>query len=114
MDSKKWGPYFWKVMHIVSFSYPDNPSHEDKKNYYNFYNNLQNILPCEYCRKNLKKNYKLLPLNSDVLRNSSTLSKYIYDLHELVNKELNKKSYLSYNDVKIKYDKYKITCKKKS
>ena len=37
----------------------------------------------------------------EVMKSRETFSKYIYDLHELVNKMLNKKSNLSYCDVKL-------------
>ena len=108
MKSSLWGPSFWHVLHILSFNYPDEPTNDDKKNYYTFYYNLQFILPCQHCRDNLIKNYKILPLTADVFKNSSTLSKYIYKLHELVNKELNKKSNLTYIDIKNIYEEYII------
>ena len=38
----------------MSFNYPINPTNQDKKNYREFILNLQNILPCKYCRINLK------------------------------------------------------------
>ena len=56
-----WGPPLWHVLHTISFNYPINPNKEQKINYYNFYNNLKNILPCKYCRDNLSNNLKLLP-----------------------------------------------------
>ena len=112
MDTLKWGPIFWKVLHIVSFSYPKEPTNEDKKNYYTFYYNLQNILPCKHCRENLNKNYKILPLNINVFQDRHTLSKYVYQLHELINNELNKDSFLTYKDVKKEYRKYRIKKKK--
>ena len=31
--------------------------------------NLKNILPCKYCRDNLKKNFKRLPLKEKDLKN---------------------------------------------
>jgi hypothetical protein len=108
MLASLWGPSFWNVLHILSFSYPDEPTNDDKKNYYTFYYNLQYILPCEHCRDNLKKNYKILPLTAEVFKNSDSLSKYIYKLHELINKELNKKTTLTYEDIKNKYEQYII------
>ena len=108
MIGSLWGPSFWNVLHTISFSYPDEPTNDDKKNYYTFYYNLQYILPCQHCRDNLKKNYKILPLTAEVFMNSDSLSKYVYKLHELINKELNKKSTLTYEDIKNKYEQYII------
>lgn len=50
-----WGPSIWHYLHIMSFNYPVQPTDDDKKHYYDFMINLQNVLPCKYCRENLKK-----------------------------------------------------------
>jgi hypothetical protein len=39
-----------------------------------------------------------------------TFSRYIYDLHELVNKMLNKKSNLKYCDVRERYEHFRSRC----
>lgn len=105
-----WGPPLWHSIHTISFNYPIKPTEEDKKNYYNFINNLQNILPCKYCRDNLTKNLKELPLTKDVFKNRDSLSRYIYDLHEKVNTMLNKKSNLSYEDIRDRYEHFRSRC----
>ena len=56
--------------------------------------------PCKYCRINLVNNFKSLPLRYCDMKNRDTFSRYIYDLHELVNKMLKKKSGLTYDAVK--------------
>ena len=78
-----WGPSMWHFLHTMSFNYPINPSEEDKKNYKNFMLNLVNILPCKYCRINLKKNYKVHPLKNCHFKNRENFSRYIYKLHEI-------------------------------
>jgi hypothetical protein len=45
MNPLLWGPQMWNILHIISFNYPNEPTSTDKKNYYNFITNLQNILP---------------------------------------------------------------------
>jgi len=44
------------------------------------------------------------------MKNRSTFSKYIYDLHEVVNTMLNKKSGLSYEDVRERYEHFRSRC----
>ena len=83
-----WGPSLWHTLHTMSFNYPVNPTIEDKKSYQRFICNLRHVLPCKYCRVNLKNNFKSLPPTMKVMKNRETFSKYIYDLHELVNKML--------------------------
>ena len=75
-----------------------------------FIENLQYVLPCGYCRKNIVKNLKTLPLTSKKLKNRYEFSKYIYDLHELVNKMLGKSSGLKYCDVRERYEHFRSRC----
>jgi hypothetical protein len=105
-----WGPALWHVLHTISFNYPVNPTNKNILDYYKFLKNLKNILPCKYCRDNLKKNFKILPLTKEVFENRYSFSKYIYDLHELINKMLNKKSNLTYNDVRNRYENFRSRC----
>jgi hypothetical protein len=52
----------------------------------------------------------MLPLTLEHMKNRETFSRYIYSLHELVNKMLNKKSGLSYNDVRERYEHFRARC----
>ena len=105
-----WGPPMWHYLHTMSFNYPINPTEEDKKHYRDFILNLQYVLPCKYCRINLKTNLKQLPLKMSDMKNRETFSRYIYNLHELVNKMLHKNSNLSYCDVRERYEHFRARC----
>lgn len=105
-----WGPGMWHFLHTMSFNYPVNPTHEDKVNYRNFILNLKNVLPCKYCRMNLKSNFKIHPLTMACMSNRENFSRYIYKLHEIVNKMLKKKSGLSYCDVRERYEHFRSRC----
>ena len=105
-----WGPVAWTFLHTVSFNYPLKPTTEDKKHYRNLILNLQNVLPCGVCRKNLKTNFKTNPLKNSDMKNRETFSRYVYELHEIVNKLLNKKSNLSYCDVRERYEHFRSRC----
>jgi len=105
-----WGPSMWHFLHTMSFNYPVNPTEEDKTHYRDFVINLQYVLPCKYCRQNLANNFKLFPLKMCDMKNRETFSKYIYRLHEIVNKLLKKKSGLSYCDVRDIYENFRSRC----
>ena len=105
-----WGPSMWHYLHIMSFNYPVNPTPEEKKHYRDFVINLQYVLPCKYCRMNLTRNLKQMPLKMSTMKNRETFSKYIYELHELVNKMLKKKSNLKYCDVRERYEHFRSRC----
>jgi len=110
MVTSIWGPPLWHYLHTMSFNYPVNPSNEDKKNYMDFIRNLANVLPCKFCRMNLKTNLKQLPLTKFDMTSRETFSKYVYNLHELVNKMLKKKSNLTYCDVRERYEHFRSRC----
>jgi hypothetical protein len=108
-----WGPSLWHFLHTMSFNYPNDPTKEQHTEYMKFIYQLKHVLPCKYCRMNLKKNFKHLPLKMIHMKNRFTFSKYIYDLHEHINKMLNKKSGLSYNDVRERYEHFRARCNTK-
>lgn len=112
MLTSVWGPSTWHLLHTMSFNYPVKPTCDDKQKYMNFILNLQNVLPCGKCRENLKKNFKKLPLRLKDMESRLTFSKYIYKLHEVVNTMLDKKSGLSYADVRERYEHFRARCKK--
>jgi len=105
-----WGAPMWHYLHTMSFNYPAKPTLQDKKHYKDFIYNLRYVLPCKYCRINLTNNLKKKPLLMCHMASRSTFSRYIYELHELVNKMLNKKSNLSYCDVRERYEHFRSRC----
>jgi hypothetical protein len=110
MMTKIWGPLAWTFIHTISFNYPVNPTPEDKQHYKDFIYNLRYVLPCKYCRINLTNNLKKKPLMACHMKNRDTFSRYIYELHELVNKMLGKKSHLTYCDVRERYEHFRSRC----
>jgi len=110
MMTKIWGPAMWHYLHTMSFNYPVEPTPENKKNYRNFVLNLRNVLPCKYCRINLTNNLKKKPLQMCHMKSRETFSRYIYELHETVNRMLNKKSHLTYCDVRDRYENFRSRC----
>jgi len=110
MLTSVWGPSMWHSLHTISFNYPVKPTEEDKKDYYKFFLSMKKVLPCKYCRLNYVKNLKAVPLTMKTMENRNTLSKWLYDLHEEINKMLGKKSNLTYEDVKLRYEMFRSRC----
>ena len=110
MLTSVWGPSLWHSLHTISFNYPVKPSKIEKKNYFDFFMSLKNILPCGYCRKNYVKNIKTIPLTMNSMKNRESFSKWLYELHEEINRMLGKKSNLSYEDVKLRYEMFRSRC----
>jgi hypothetical protein len=122
--TKIWGPALWKSLHSITFAYPINPTAEDKTHYKNFFLNLGFVMPCKYCRDsyqkfigigfNTSKEVNLEPsineLNDAVLENRTTLTKWLYNLHNRVNDKLGVDYKISYEDVVTRYEMYRAKC----
>ncbi len=113
MLTSVWGPSLWHYLHTMSFNYPVKPTKQQKKHYKNFVLSLKNVMPCKYCRINLRKNLKAHPLRDCDLRNRDKFSKWIYGLHEHVNKMLKKKSGLTFCQVRDRYENFRSRCTEK-
>lgn len=110
MLTSVWGPSMWHFLHTMSFNYPVAPTKSDKIHYRNFINSLRHILPCGKCRKNLKSNFQKLPLKMNHMESRATFSRYVYDLHELINDMLGKESNLTYEMVRDRYEHFRARC----
>lgn len=110
MLTSVWGPPLWHVLHSMSFNYPVNPSKSDKIHYRDFILELRWTLPCGKCRENLVCNFNKLPIKMSHMKSRNTFSKYVYDLHELVNKMLGKESGLTYSDIRERYEHFRSRC----
>ena len=110
MLTSVWGPGMWHFLHTMSFNYPVVPTHQQQQQYRTFIIGLQHILPCKYCRINLRNNFKTFPLQMCHMKNRDTFSRYVYRLHEIVNKMLGKQSGLTYCDVRERYEHFRSRC----
>ena len=102
MNPEIWGPGAWTFLHTVSFNYPTNPSDIQKRYYKDFFENLQNILPCPKCAHHYGHNINKYSLD-DALESKDKLIKWLIDIHNEVNKKNNKKIY-NYKEVIEIYD----------
>ena len=105
-----WGPSMWHYLHTMSFNYPVKPTKKDKKYYKEFMESLQYVLPCKHCRENLVSNYKAHPLKECVFKDRDSFSRYVYQLHEVVNKMLGKNSGLTFCNVRERYEHFRSRC----
>ena len=60
-----WGPPAWTFLHTVTYNYPENPTDNDKRNFYNFFMSLQHVLPCNKCKAHYQQNIQKYDLSED-------------------------------------------------
>jgi len=110
MDPEIWGPAAWVYLHSLTFNYPIIPTIEDKQKYYTHFKNLGDMLPCPSCAESYKIYFQHIPI-SEYLDDIYGVTFWLYTIHYLVNKKLNKKNISFYQVVKTYYSK-KTSCAK--
>jgi Erv1 / Alr family len=116
--TRLWGPSGWLFLHCVTFGYPykidpTNPEHLAKQNdYYRFFYYLGKVLPCKYCRNS----YDEFFANHSPMRQLGSreeLSKWLYDVHNLVNDKLGVPACErpSFEEIKTRYESFRAACK---
>lgn len=80
-----WGNYGWKFIHLITVAYPNNPTEDEKREHYDFFQTLKYVLPCTKCRYNLTHHLKKYPLTEEVLSCRKNFVKWGIDLHNVVN-----------------------------
>lgn len=100
MQPEIWGRHFWNVIHILTLSYPNNPTRKDIENHKQFFDSLGKVLPCDKCRLNFSSHMKNNRLTDSVLSSKQSFVKWGIDLHNTVNYHTGKEV-LSYRDAMI-------------
>ena len=84
-----WGPAVWMMIHFFAANLK-----KDKIKYYiEFIKTLTYIIPCEECRKHLRNNLKIYPLNINYNSNNHSIFEWSCNLHNVVNSQLKKTVY---------------------
>ena len=105
-----WGPMLWFVMHTVSFNYPCAPTRREKRHYRRFFESMSHVLPCGSCRKNLRRNMRDSGYDpATVFASRDALSRWVYRLHDCVNRMLGKRS-PPFEDVRTMHERFRARC----
>jgi hypothetical protein len=110
MQTDEWGPAAWKMLHMISFNYPLEPDEITKKNYKIFFEILQYILPCSYCRTSYANFLKFIFID-DYLDSRDGLIFWLFILHNLVNRKL-KKKLETFDTMYVRYENLRARCGK--
>lgn len=92
-----WGRYIWASIHLIILGYPENPTMDVKKQYYDYFHSLSNVLPCPVCSAGFKQILQQHPLTDNILSDKELFIKWGIDVHNIVNKKLGK-PVLSYDE----------------
>lgn len=83
MDTRFWGPSGWRLLHLITFTYEPARRNEIRR----FFELLPYVLPCKFCRRSLAEYMESDPLEQ-ALASRSTLTQWLYRIHNQVNAKL--------------------------
>lgn len=112
LQTKLWGPPLWTGLHAITFGYPLEPTEQDKKNYKIFFDQVKYVLPCKYCRESYTEYINTEPtkLTDEVLTNRSTLTKWLFNLHNRVNNKLDVDYGTTWDEIVEKFESFRAKC----
>ena len=114
MQTRVWGPAGWIFLHSIAQNYPQEPTIEQKEHYRSFFRLVGTVLPCRYCRESYQQfiNEPDTRLDDNVMRDRTTFTKWLYDIHNKVNKKLDVQEQISFKEVTDKYESFRSKCTK--
>jgi hypothetical protein len=83
------GPAMWKTLQSIAFNFPDKATPEQRKDYIDFFKSVGPVIPCPSCSNHYQEYIKKNPIDAE---NTESIARWVYDLHDTVNKKNNKKS----------------------
>ncbi|KAE8741397.1 hypothetical protein FOCC_FOCC013096 [Frankliniella occidentalis] len=90
LDKDELGSKTWGFLHTMAAYYPENPSPQQKQDMTSFFDVFSRFYPCEVCAKDFQKEIKIQPPKVD---SQKSLSKWLCDMHNIVNVKLSKKTF---------------------
>lgn len=103
-----WGQCKWHSLYSIAFNYPLIPTDDNKQQYFQYFESIKNILPCCICRQHYAQHISKNPtkLTFECFNNRESLTKWLYNLHCIINSELGFEYRITYQDVCNKYASY--------
>lgn len=83
------GPSLWKSLQSIAFTFPNDATEEQRKDYIDFFKSVGPVIPCPSCANHYQQYINENPIDAE---NTDSLARWVYDLHDKVNKKNNKTS----------------------
>ncbi|KAL4104877.1 hypothetical protein QTP88_020153 [Uroleucon formosanum] len=87
LDKAQLGYHTWSLLHTMVAYYPDDPSHQQRKDMDNFFRLIGRLYPCETCARDFTL---LLTSQPPETYSQQSLSNWLCRVHNHVNQKLGK------------------------
>jgi hypothetical protein len=89
MVTKIWGPKYWKLFHVISALYPNDPNENDIKMARIFLKSIGEIIPCPTCAQHYKDNFLKFSIK-DGLKSKEKFINWFIQFHNFVSQSIGK------------------------
>tara|TARA_B100001094_G_scaffold307187_1_gene338676 strand:+ start:1134 stop:1499 length:366 start_codon:yes stop_codon:yes gene_type:complete len=91
MNTSDWGPPTWTLFHTIAFNqgFDKKIPPKKKKELSQFFNSLQYVLPCKYCRETYSYYLTIMPVEN-YLSSGKDIVNWTFDVHNMVNVKIGK------------------------
>ena len=90
MACSTWGSPRWFSLHMATFGYPVKPTKSQQTHMHQLVHMWEHELPCCCCRANYRKHLRAV-FNPSVLKSRASFTRFGFNLHNAVNKSLDKR-----------------------
>lgn len=87
MGTKMWSPFFWRTFYMMTITYPENPTEQDKQETKEWFELTTKKLPCPDCRREFTQLMKQYPIDS-YLDSPKHLQQWLWNQHKRVNERV--------------------------
>lgn len=101
-ETKVWGPKLWESLHIMAARAPEVLDEDTKMAFRDLLHALPFTLACTQCAEHFDKMLDDHPIFDEILETRISLSKYLFDRHNMVNERLGQPVF-TVEDFKEKY-----------
>lgn len=98
MKKSEWGPVVWKVLHCITLKIKDEEFSNEREKIIQMISGICSNLPCPQCASHASGLIKKHNLRN--VKTKSDIIKFVYFMHNEVNKRLKKKIY-SFENIQI-------------
>lgn len=82
-----WARNTWSTMYAIAFTFPPNPTNDDRAAYHLFFETIGKVLPCHVCRKHYQEHVASKPIDT---RSTRALTEWLLSIHNAANASLGK------------------------
>jgi hypothetical protein len=101
--TKEWSGPTWDYLHTQGYYYSSNPSDSEKSQKLTLFRSILDNIPCQTCKRE-SSSWESTNLLTNAVSNNCTLSKWVLDLHNHVNKGLGRSEW----EMKQVVERYKF------